>query len=131
MILILQTADTTTRIWLTEISSPDAEPQLEWESGRTLSDDLLTRLQKALSTLGASLESLSGIIIFSGPGSFTSLRIGHTVANALAASLNIPIVGAQGDDWRITGREALQMAVLGRIALPFYGAEPHITRPKA
>jgi tRNA threonylcarbamoyl adenosine modification protein YjeE len=71
------------------------------------------------------------IIIFSGPGSFTSLRIGHAVVNALADSLGFPVVGARGDDWQEQGLSLVTSAKPGRPALPFYGADAHITRPKS
>ncbi len=130
MILGIQTADATARVWLSDGASVDPKPRLEWESGRALSEELLTKLQEVVAGSGISFQELTGIIIFSGPGSFTSLRIGHTVANALAASLEIPIAGVQGDDWLKIGVERLKSAKVGDIALPYYGGEAHITRPK-
>jgi tRNA threonylcarbamoyladenosine biosynthesis protein TsaB len=96
-----------------------------------LSDELLSQIVAALKTHSNTLQDLTGVIIFSGPGSFTSLRIGHSVANALADSLAIPIVGTQGNNWLKSGLLQLQEAKPGQIALPHYGAEAHITRPKA
>lgn len=131
MILALKTADRTTQAWFIEPANAKVgRPQLEWESGRQLSDELLTRLAELAKPLGG-LEGLTGIIIFSGPGSFTSLRIGHTVVNALADGLGIPVVGTAGDHWLADGLKALATAQSGRPALPEYGAEAHITRPKA
>lgn len=133
MILAIKTADSTTQLWLfasTESAEPSAH--LEWESGRSLSDQLLARLQNFVKLHDQTLAGLRGIVIFSGPGSFTSLRIGHSVANALADSLAIPIVGAKGDDWLAQAQLALAKAVTpGHPALPFYGAEAHITKPKS
>jgi tRNA threonylcarbamoyladenosine biosynthesis protein TsaB len=131
MILVLQTADQTTRLWLLDsASSPVGEPTLTWDSGRELSDKLLGVLVGELHKVHHRLGDLSGIVIFSGPGSFTSLRIGHTTANALADSLGIPVVGARGADWMRVGLKDLSTAKPGRPALPHYGSEAHITRPK-
>jgi tRNA threonylcarbamoyladenosine biosynthesis protein TsaB len=124
MILVLKTADHTTKAWL--YKDGKVAQSFDWESGRTLSDQLLARLQ----TL-TDFKNLTGIVIFSGPGSFTSLRIGHTVANALADSLHIPVVGTSGDDWIAEGLKIVHSAKPGLPALPHYGAEANITKPKS
>ncbi len=128
MILALRTDSDTTQIAL---FSTGSEPKLlaeeVWESGRQLADELPGKLQDFLVS---SSEALSGIIIFSGPGSFTSLRIGHTVANALADSLNIPVLGARGERWIQSGLKAIAASKPGSPALPFYGADANISKPK-
>lgn len=131
MILALKTDGPTTLIWLIEPGREVGEPNLRWESGRNLADEILAQLSKVLDSAHRSTLEISGIVIFSGPGSFTSLRIGHTVANALADSLQIPVVGQQGEAWVKAGLAALETAKAGVPALPFYGAEANVTRPKA
>lgn len=101
----------------------------KWDSGRTLSDDLLGRIVHLVEANDANLQSITGIIIFSGPGSFTSLRIGHTVANALADGLSIPIVGTLEENWIEEGIIELKTSGTKEPALPFYGSEPNITKP--
>ncbi len=133
MIIALQTADATCRIWLLEpvTSQTLPEPRLVWESGRSLADELLPRLVGLLREHKLQLSRIKGFIVFSGPGSFTSLRIGHTVANALADSLTIPVVGARGEHWLEDGLRELVHTPAGQPALPYYGAEATITKPKA
>ncbi len=131
MILALQTADSVTRLWLLEPATPAGEPALVWDSGRELSDSLLAKITQTLQATGRKLQDTTGIVIFSGPGSFTSLRIGHSVVNALADSLNIPVVGTRGEDWLSQGLQQIVTTKSGRPALPYYGAEAHITKPKA
>jgi tRNA threonylcarbamoyladenosine biosynthesis protein TsaB len=132
MILALSTPDSTTHVWLfADAQAPVPLTELEWESGRALSDQLLSHLQTFLADHDAAFTDLEGIVIFSGPGSFTSLRIGHTVANALADSLGIPIVGAMGEDWLTQSKAVLATAKSGQPALPHYGAEANITKPKS
>jgi tRNA threonylcarbamoyladenosine biosynthesis protein TsaB len=131
MILALKTDSAVTTLHLFEAAGTSRPlAQQQWESGRALSDELLGRIQEFLTAHGATTHNLTGIIIYSGPGSFTSLRIGHTVANALADALNIPVVGALGEDWTAAGLRALPGTPAGRPALPHYGAEANITRPK-
>ena len=79
---------------------------------------------------GKTLEDLTGIVAYQGPGSFTGLRIGLSVANALAYGLSIPIVGATGDDWLKTSRQALQTRPETKPITPEYGAPVHITQQK-
>ncbi len=43
--------------------------------------------------LGAQWEVLDGIEVETGPGSFTGIRVGVAVANALGYSLGIPVNG--------------------------------------
>lgn len=131
MILALKTADRTTQAWLLQPGTQPGMPQLDWASGRQLSEELLGRLTALVASHNGAMTDLTGLIIFSGPGSFTSLRIGHATMNALADGLNIAIVGAAGDDWLKTGLRLLDGARPGIPALPQYGAEAHITRPKA
>lgn len=42
---------------------------------------------------GAQASSLDGIVVGTGPGSFTSLRMGLSAARALAFALDVPIAG--------------------------------------
>jgi tRNA threonylcarbamoyladenosine biosynthesis protein TsaB len=130
MILALKTVDFTTELRLLSAEGQTIQ-SATWDSGRRLADQLLDKIQQLLSAGHAGGSDLNGIIIFSGPGSFTSLRIGHSVANALADSYDIAVVGADGDDWLKQGSKALSKAQSGRPALPEYGAEAHITKPKA
>lgn len=132
MILGLKSAGPVTWIGLYEsAAAPSPVAEQEWESGRALADELLGQLEAFLKEQHTGFAALSGLIIFSGPGSFTSLRIGHTIFNALADSLNLPIAGAVGDDWPVSALADLAGATPGRPVLPHYGAEANITKPAA
>jgi len=129
MIIAIKSADAATLLYLLGQDGNRAH-EYSWESGRTLSAQILAKIQELFSAASLELTDLPGGIIFSGPGSFTSLRIGHAVANALADSLSIPVVGSVGQQWVEEGIKALVSASPGRPALPHYGADAHITRPK-
>jgi tRNA threonylcarbamoyladenosine biosynthesis protein TsaB len=105
--------------------------EFDWEAGRQLAKELLGRIDAALGQVGAdSLNELKGIIVYEGPGSYTGLRIGLTVANTLADSLSIPIVGTTNEAWRQEGLQRLQRDENDQIVMPVYGGDPHITTPR-
>lgn len=101
-----------------------------WEAGRELARDLLAFLEGCLEKNNASWDDLEGIVVFRGPGSFTGLRIGITVANAIAYAKDIPVVGELGESWQENGMQRLQDKQNDRIILPEYGREVRITQPR-
>ncbi|HSX52911.1 MAG TPA: tRNA (adenosine(37)-N6)-threonylcarbamoyltransferase complex dimerization subunit type 1 TsaB [Patescibacteria group bacterium] len=103
-----------------------------WPAHRQLAETLHTQIEQLLSTHNLSMqkEGLEGLVCFRGPGSFTGLRIGLTVANTLAYSLNIPIVGGMGDNWIDEGIRELKEGKNEQVVMPEYGSEPHITKPR-
>lgn len=114
-----------------EIGLYDNQHQLAyvtWQAHRELAETIQQRIDSLLRQQDKQLVDLQGIVVFKGPGSFTGLRIGLTVANALAYALKLPIVASSGDDWLLTGITKLTKGLDERITLPEYGAEPHITR---
>lgn len=101
--------------------------QKVWDAGRTLARDLPGEIDELV---GNDYDQLKGIVAHKGPGSFTGLRIGITVANAIAYGKSVPIVGVAGDNWLTSGVTKLSEGVDDKIVLPEYGAAPHITPPK-
>ncbi len=99
-----------------------------WEAHRALSDTILARIHFLLESVNCSYTQVQKVIVYEGPGSFTGLRIGHSVANAFAYSLGISVVATSGDDWLSKGLET--SAGLFTPVAPFYGADAHITQPK-
>ena|SRR3990167_1318212 len=66
-----------------------------WESYRTQSKELLPMIDNLLHQNNHKLSDLTAIAVFKGPGSYTGLRVGISVANSLAWSLNIPVIGVK------------------------------------
>ena len=108
----------------------ERQQQFSWQAGRNLSDGLLQFLQQCLKEFGAEWADLSGLVVFCGPGSYTSLRIGLTVANTMASSLQIPIVGVDGEQWQSDGLARLSVGENDKIVLPIYLQPVYITQPK-
>jgi tRNA threonylcarbamoyladenosine biosynthesis protein TsaB len=128
MILALRTDKPEAELYLLENS--EVVSGMKWEAHRELADTLLTKINELLKSKNITQEGIKGIIMHTGEGSFTGLRIGTTVANAMAYSLNIPIVAAKGKDWIKSGSEAIKTAKVGGLVVPEYNAEPNITKPK-
>lgn len=57
-----------------------------------LSTYSLAKIEKMLNTLQLSPKDINTIIVVNGPGSFTGVRIGITIAKTWAWALNIPII---------------------------------------
>jgi tRNA threonylcarbamoyladenosine biosynthesis protein TsaB len=101
-----------------------------WHAHRELAETLHTKLSELLEKADKQSTDLDGVVVYQGPGSFTGLRIGVSVANALADSLSAPIVGTTGDDWLAEGFSKLSKGQNDKIVIPEYGSPPHITTPK-
>lgn len=138
MILFIDSSTEKLRLWL---KNDDFEVDFEKTLGREMAKNILVEIKEFLAENGANWQNLRGICVFAGPGSFTGLRIGVTVANTLADSLKIPIVGEKNSDnsknngenlenWREIALEKLNSGADDKIALPFYGAEANITKPR-
>lgn len=101
-----------------------------WQAHRQLAETIHRKITDILQEQHKTLDDLGALVVYKGPGSFTGLRIGISVANALAASLQIPVVGSTSDDWLERGVQRLQAGENDHIVLPEYGAPVHITQPK-
>jgi tRNA threonylcarbamoyladenosine biosynthesis protein TsaB len=124
----MQTCDAFLRIKL--YKNNDVVGELNNERGREMSLNIFNDLETLVTQAGVQLQDLTSIVVFQGPGSFTSLRIGITVCNTLAYGLSIPIVGETGDDWVMRGLTRLEHNDNDRIVLPVYGGEANITTPR-
>ncbi len=58
---------------------------------------LLPLIEKVLKQENLEYKDLKGIEVETGPGSFTGLRVGVSVANALGFSLKIPVNGKKSE----------------------------------
>jgi len=104
--------------------------EIKWQAHRSLADTIHLKIKELLKRNKLDWDKIEGLICFKGPGSFTGLRIGLSVANALAYSLNCPIVAELDEDWQKQGIKNLLASKNEKIALPNYGQEANITKPK-
>lgn len=66
---------------------------VEKESGKDKSQQVLKLINEILVENGKIISDLTEIEVNIGPGSYTGLKVGTAVANAIAWALNIPVNG--------------------------------------
>ena len=102
------------------------EPEEENIAGaRRHAAELLPMIQRLLLRAGASLDDVTGIVLSDGPGSFTGLRVGASVAKALVQARGLPLwlapsllVRAAG----VTQGDELVLALAGALRGEVYAA---------
>jgi len=102
----------------------------KWLAHRQLAETIHPKIADLLKGQDKDWSNLQAIVCFKGPGSFTGLRIGLSVANALAFGLKLPIIAADGDTWAADGIKSLLVGKTDKVAMPEYGAPVHITAQK-
>lgn len=123
---------------IAEIGLYDGTNQIEyfqWQAHRQLAETLHAQIDELLKRHSKAWSDIQGIACYQGPGSFTGLRIGLSVANALAASIPAKIVGIAGDEddgnsWIDEALALLHKGVDQKIVVPEYGAPVHITQQR-
>lgn len=101
----------------------------KWQAHRELGATIHKAVKELLDSQGKDWNDLEGIVYYKGPGSFTGLRIGAALANALAYGNSIPISSQHGENWISEGIKALKRGK-NKVALPEYGSDAFTTRPK-
>lgn len=126
MRLVIDTSKKKISIWLNDDSGKTIASK-KWPSSHNESLVLLFNIDKMLRSIGKSVDDVDSIYVNRGPGSYTSLRVGLSIANGLAFSKDIPIYAMSSQ----VGKESR----FSKVITPKYLREAHITkkrtRPKA
>ncbi len=101
-----------------------------WPAHRQLAETIHCNIAELLKGQQKTWDDVEALIVYEGPGSFTGLRIGLSMANALAYANKLPIVATSNTNWIEYGMNRLQASENDYLALPMYGLDPHITLPK-
>ncbi len=67
--------------------------ELNWHCRQNHSVELMPRLEQLLQQAEVELQSVKGIVVARGPGSFNGLRVGVSTAKGLGYSLEVPLAG--------------------------------------
>lgn len=119
---------------------------IRWQAHRKLAETIHKQLEELLKSENKDWADIEAIVYFKGPGSFTGLRIGASLANSLASSLDIPVVSMSenhetanssnvgwcelGIEKLINGSSDKAMGRSGSFVSPLYGQPVHITQQK-
>ena len=100
--------DTATSVAVVAIGTADGRLEAEdgWSAGYRHGEDLLPRIRDLLAARSLGLGDLHGVIVGTGPGAFTGLRVGIATAKGIAHALSLPIAG-------VSSGEALIAAAAG------------------
>lgn len=102
-----------------------------WQAHRELAETLHTKIEELVASQDRTITDIEAVVVYKGPGSFTGLRIGLSVANALSYANAAPIVGIKGEEkWLERGIEKLLSGKNDKNIIPKYGAPVHITTPR-
>ena len=82
-----------------------------WTAGYRHGETLLPTIGRFLGEQNIRRSRLVGIVVGTGPGAFTGLRVGIATAKGLAHGLGIPLVGASTAEALIEAFEAAEAAV--------------------
>lgn len=123
MLLAIETATDRASVAL---GVPGADPLEENVAGaRRHAAALLPMIQSLVRRAGASLDDVTGIVLSDGPGSFTGLRVGASVAKALVHARSLPLWVAPSLLVRAAGvarTDAVILAVAGALRGEVYAA---------
>ena len=87
--------DTATSRVVVAAGSPDGSPiaVTTWEAGRTHGEQLLPAIGRLTGEANLRRSRIRAVVVGTGPGAFTGLRVGIATAKALAHELRVPIAG--------------------------------------
>jgi tRNA threonylcarbamoyladenosine biosynthesis protein TsaB len=91
-LLVIDTATTRAVIALGSPAGEVIEAR-DWVAGYRHGEDLLARIDGLLTDRAVAPADLGGLVVGTGPGAFTGLRVGIATAKGLAHALRLPIAG--------------------------------------
>ena len=100
---MLLAVDTSTTLAGIALYDGQVLAEVAWRAGRDHGRQLLPVIQDTLARLGRTPADLTAIAAARGPGSFTGLRVGLSVARGLAFALGLPLYGIGSLDVLATG----------------------------
>jgi len=106
--------DTATTHVVIATGTPDgvADGISTWTAGYRHGETLLPSIERFLGEQNIRRSRLSGIVVGTGPGAFTGLRVGIATAKGLAHGLGIPLVGVSTAEALIEAVESAEAAVV-------------------
>jgi tRNA threonylcarbamoyladenosine biosynthesis protein TsaB len=92
---------------------------------------VLEQIDEALREAGASLDEVSALVVGTGPGSFTGLRVGLATLKTLAYARDLPIVGVMSSDAMRRAAAAAGGSLDSIVVLPAGARDHYVARAGA
>lgn len=67
--------------------------ELSWPAGRTQTESVLAEIDHLRALLNVPIGDIRAIGVATGPGTFTGLRVGVSIAKGLALAAGLPVIG--------------------------------------
>lgn len=90
---VLLALDTSTDRAAIGLKQGDSCAELMWPAGRSQTTSLLPAIDWLLATNGLSSNDVAAVAVATGPGTFTGLRVGMSLAKGLVLARDIPLIG--------------------------------------
>ena len=102
MNLVIDTATTRSIVALVDPSG-ELRATASWDAGYRHGETLLPTIERLLREQGVDRVAVTGIVVGTGPGAFTGLRVGIATAKGLAHGLGCPLVGVSTAEALLAG----------------------------
>ena len=120
--------DTSTEQAGLSLTDGERTAELLWPAGRTHTVTVLPQIEHLLRLCGTARDTLGAVAVATGPGTFTGLRVGLSIAKGLAMARDLPLIGVPTLDIAAAPYAAAQTPVVvvlaagrGRIVWAAYG----------
>lgn len=90
---VLLALDTSTDRAAIGLKHGESFTELAWPAGRSQTTSLLTTIDCLLGMNGLSIDDLAVVAVATGPGTFTGLRVGLSLAKGLVLARDLPLIG--------------------------------------
>jgi len=79
-------------------NQPGLLAEANWQIGRGHSAQILPMIHQLLANTATTVADLTGVGVALGPGSWSGLRVGISLAKGIALAVNVPLLGVSSLD---------------------------------
>jgi len=112
--------DTTDKNCVVSLHDGDNINIRKWQWGKDTGSEVLRNIKKLLEKHKKKLVDIRAVLVNCGPGSFTGVRVGVTVANTLGWTLDIPVVGYRDGELEKILSQNIAKGKFLKPVLPYY-----------
>ena len=110
LLLSIDTSDCFISIAIVDEKKVWASTQVQMDRGQA--EQLFPLIDETFKKAGTDISHIKGIVVTTGPGSFTGIRIGLAAAKGLGMALNIPVMGVSCFEmWQYGIKEPIKVAL--------------------